>query len=185
VEEFGDHDPVFVCDIDAGIGDAFEERVAPPDLVVQDAVAADYLRVDVGEQPVGDVLLLAELGQDLLVVVRDRVELDVRGLELLEGVAQLTELRPARGSPHRRSVEDHDRLRLAAALVVVDELTVGVRENEVRKPLADLRARRMPIGKANPAGMSERCRCVESVVISFYRHACSTRTTAQPNSTLS
>ena len=110
----------------AGVRDAFEEGILAPDLIVQDAVAADDLGIDVGEQTEGNVLLLAELAQNFLIVVRDGIELDAGGFEFPEGIAQLTELRPARGSPDRRSVEDNDRLRLATTRVVVDDVPVRV-----------------------------------------------------------
>jgi hypothetical protein len=106
VEELRDDDAVFVGDEDAGIRNPFEERVLAPDLVVQDPVAANDLAIDIRKQAKRDVLFLAELGQGLLIVVRDRVELDARRPKLVESVAQLTELRPTRRSPDGRSVED-------------------------------------------------------------------------------
>jgi hypothetical protein len=170
VEELRHDDPLFVGHVDARIGDAFEERILAPDLIVQDAVAADDLGVDIGEQPVGNVLLLAELAEDLLVIVRDRVELDSGGLELRVRIAQLTELRPARGSPDRRSVEDDDRLRVATTVVIVDEPPVGVRELKVRKPLSDLGAGGVSIREADAAGIPERGGCIEAVMVAFDRH---------------
>jgi hypothetical protein len=170
VEELGDDDAVLVGDVDAGKGNALEEGVLAADLVVQDAVTANDLGVDVGEQAVGDPLLLAELPQDLLVVVGDRIELDARGLELRVGVAQLTELRPAGGSPHRRTVEDHHRLRAAAALVITDETSLGVRKPEVRQALAHLRSGGVSVREARASRMAERGRGVEAVVIALDRH---------------
>jgi hypothetical protein len=145
----------------------------PADLFVQDAEATDDRRVDVREEAVGDALLLAELREDLLVVVGDRVELDSRGLELLVGVAQLTELRPARRSPDSRSIKDDDGLRLASTLVVVDELPVCVRQLEVRKAFSDLRTRRVAVRQANASWMPKGRWRIEAVVVTFYRHVAS------------
>jgi hypothetical protein len=39
-----------------------------------------------------------------------------------------------------------------------------------RKPLADLGARSMSVRKANSTRVTERGRCIETVVIAFYRH---------------
>ncbi len=108
VKELRDDDSFFIRDVDAGIGDAFEKRIFTPDQVVQDSVSANDFGVDVGEQAIGNILLFAELAQDFLIVVRDRIDLDSGGLEFLEGVAQLTELRPTRRSPNRRSIENDD-----------------------------------------------------------------------------
>jgi hypothetical protein len=146
VKELRDNDAFFVRDVDTRERNAVEECVLGPDLAVEDAVAADYLGVDVGEEPERDVLFLAELGEDLLVIVRDRIRLDPLRQELVVGVAQLAELRPARGSPDGGSVEDHDRLRATPALVIVDAPPVCVWQREVRQSLADLGAGRVAIG---------------------------------------
>jgi hypothetical protein len=175
VEELRDDEAVLVGDVDARIRNAGEEGVLASDLIVQNSVAADRLRVDVGEQAIGDALLLAELGKRLLVVVGDRIELDPRGPELRESVAQLTELRPTRGSPHRRSVEHHDRLCPTPARVVVDEAPVSVGQREVGQPLANLGAGRVSVGQAGASRVSERSRCIEAVVVPFDRHGCSIR----------
>ena len=61
-------------------------------------------------------------------------------------------------------------LRLAATFVIVDEMSMGVREFEVRKSVSDFGTRRVPVRKAGARGMTERGRCIESVMIAFYRH---------------
>jgi hypothetical protein len=175
VKEFGDDHSLFVRDVDTRIGNALEECILAPDLVVQDAVATDDLGVDVGEQPIGDVLLLAELRKDLLIIVGDRVELDSGCLEFSVCIAQLTELRPTRRSPDRRSVEHDNRLCLAPALVIVDESPMRVGKLEVWKSLTDDRASRVSIRKAGARGMTERGWCIEAVMVAFYCHAHSSR----------
>ena len=175
VKELGDDNSLFVGDVDTRIGNALEECILAPDLVVQDAVATDDLGVDVGEQPIRDVLLLAEFRKYLLIIVRDRVELDSGGLEFFVCIAQLTELRPTRRSPDRRSVEHDDGLCLAPALVIVDEPPMRVGKLEVWKSLADGRASRVSIRKAAARGMTEWGRSIEAVMIAFYCHAHSSR----------
>jgi hypothetical protein len=141
VKELRDHEALLVRDVDAGIGNARKEPAVIRRLFVQDAVAANRLRIDVGEQAVRDVLLGFELAQYGLIVIGDGKDLDPMFLKLRERIAQLTELRPTRGSPHRRAIEDHDRLRVAAALVEIDRLAVRVGQDEIGKSLANLRAR--------------------------------------------
>ena len=126
VKELRDHEALLVRDVDAGIGNSGKEPAVFRRLLVQDAVAANRLRIDVGEQAIRDVLFGFELAQEGLIVIGDRVDLDTLFLKLRERIAQLAELRPARGSPHRRAIEDHDRLRVAAALVKIDPLAVRV-----------------------------------------------------------
>lgn len=171
VEELCDDDSLFVRDINARIGNPIEERILASDLIVQDSVFTDRFGVDVGEQSVGNVLLLFEFRENVLIVIRDRIELDVRSLEFLEGIAQLTELRPTRGSPHRRSIEDDDGFRMASALVIIDELPVGIGKSEVRESLADLRTGRVSVRKTGAPGVAQWSGCIESVVVALYRHA--------------
>jgi hypothetical protein len=173
VEELCDDDAIFVGHVYAGVRDAFEEGSLAPNLIVQDVVAANNLGIDVGEQAEGDALFLAEFAENFLIVVRNGVELDAGGFELSEGIAQLTELRPTRGSPDRRSVEDDDRLRLATTRVVVNEVLVRVRQLKAGKTLADLRARRVPVRKARTTGVSKRSRSIEAVVVALDRHVVS------------
>jgi hypothetical protein len=170
VKELRDHDALLVRDVDTGIGNARKEPAVMRRLFVQDAVAANRLRIDVGEQAVRDVLLDLELAQYGLIVIGDRVDLDPMFLKLRERIAQLTELRPARGSPHRRAIEDHDRLRVAAALVEIDGFAVCVGQDEIGKSLPNLRARRVSIRQTRPAGVAERCGCIETVAVAFNRH---------------
>jgi hypothetical protein len=108
-----------------------EKCVVEGDLAIQDSVLPDHLGVHIGKQRVGDLLLLGKFAKCLLVVIRDRVELDSVGLELVEGVAQLTELRPAGGSPHGRAIEDHDRPGPRPILVQPDPATVRVGQVEI------------------------------------------------------
>jgi hypothetical protein len=170
VKELRDHEALLVRDVDAGIGNARKEPAVIRRLFVQDAVAANRLRIDVGEQAVRDVLLGFELAQYGLIVIGDGKDLDPMFLKLRERIAQLTELRPTRGSPHRRAIEDHDRLRVAAALVEIDRLAVRVGQDEIGKSLPNLRARWVSIRQTRPAGVAERCRCIETVVVAFNRH---------------
>jgi hypothetical protein len=171
VKELRDDDPFFIRDVDAGKGDTFEYRVFAPDLVVQDSVSTNDFGVDVGEQAIGNILLFAELAQDFLIVVRDRIDLDTGGLEFLERVAQLTELRPTRRSPNRRSIENDDRFGVASTVVIVDELSVRVGQLEIGKSFADLRTRRMSVRQTCPSGMAERRGGIKTMMVAFYRHA--------------
>jgi hypothetical protein len=69
MKELGDDDSLFVRHIHAWVGDAFEKGVTGSDLIIQDSVIADDLGIDVGEQSVGNVLLLAELREDVLIII--------------------------------------------------------------------------------------------------------------------
>jgi hypothetical protein len=131
MEELGDDPPLLIGDIYPGKGDAMKKCVVEGDLVIQDPILPDHLGVDIGKQRIGDLLVFGELSKCLLVVIRDRVELDSVGLELVEGVAQLTELRPAGGSPHGRAIEDHDRPGPRPILVQPDPATVRVGQVEI------------------------------------------------------
>src|SRR4029453_2346653 len=102
------------------------------------------------------VLLLGEFAERPLIVVRDRVQLDPGCAEPGKRVAQLTELRPAGRSPDRGAVEDDDGLRPAATRVIVDHLSVRIRQGEVRKPLTDLRAGRVSVGESSACRVPER-----------------------------
>jgi len=75
-------------------------------------------------------------------------------LKLIKGVAQLTELRPARGSPDRRSIEDHDGFRSAATLMEVDKLAMRIRKSEIRESLSNFGASRMAWRKARSSRMA-------------------------------
>jgi hypothetical protein len=170
VEELGDDDACLVGDVDARIRDAIDVCFAGLDLVVQNSVFANDRRVEVREQPVGNLLLLGELRENLLVVVRDRVDLDPGRLKLPIRIAQLTELRPARGSPDRRSIEDHDGFRVPATFVKVDQPSICVRKTKVGESLPDLGPRRMSIGKSRSCRRSKRGGRIESMVIAFNSH---------------
>jgi len=54
--------------------------------------------------------------------------------------------------------------------VVVDEQPAGIRELEVREPLADLRTGVVALRKTDPPRMPEGRRRIEAMVVSFYRH---------------
>jgi hypothetical protein len=47
VKELGDDDSVFVGDIDTRIGNPFQKRVLATYLIVQNAVAANHIGIDV------------------------------------------------------------------------------------------------------------------------------------------
>lgn len=147
-----------------------EEGIAGTYAVVQDAVAPDGRRVDVGEERVRDALLLAELGQRLAVVIGDGIEPDPGGDELAVRVAQLAELRPARGSPDR-GAEEHDHgPRAGTILVDTDEAACRVREGEVRQRVADLGTRGMAVGQPESAGVAEGRGGVEAEFVAFDDH---------------
>jgi hypothetical protein len=171
VEELGDDDAVLVGDVDARIGNSVQQRIAGSDALVQDSVLPDDLRIDVREQRIRDVLLLGELAKGLAIVVGDGVEPDSGGLEFPVGVAQLTELRPAGGSPDRRSKEDDDRLRAVAICVEAHRSSVGVGQLEVREPLAHLGAGRVSVDQAQSPRVAEGCRGVEAELVAFDGHA--------------
>ena len=116
-------------------------------------------------------MLVRERAERLLVVIRDRVETNACGFELRLGVAQLDELRPARGSPHGGAEEDDDRLRAVAIGVEVDRAAVLIGQYEVGQLVADLGAGRVAVGQTDAAGMSERRGRVEAVVVAFDCHA--------------
>jgi hypothetical protein len=147
-----------------------EDEVAGLDLLVQNPEAPDDLGVEVREQGIGDRLFFAELTQDLLVVVGDRVEGEAGGLEALVGVAQLAELRPTRGSPDRGAIEDDDRGASGAVRMEVDGSAVGIGEHHVGQAVADFGARRLAGREAGTPGVAERGRCVEAQFVSLDRH---------------
>ncbi len=99
MEEFCDDDPLLVDDVAPGIGDPMKHDVSRTDLIVEDSVLSDDPRVHVGKKRIGYAAFTAEFGQHLLVVIRDGVKANPLTLEFRVGVAQLTELRPARRSP--------------------------------------------------------------------------------------
>jgi hypothetical protein len=65
------------------------------------------------------------------------------GFEFGVRIAQLTELRPARRSPNRRTKEDDDRLRARAIFVKANATSVYVWQFEIRQDVANFGARRM------------------------------------------
>ena len=81
-----------------------------------------------------------------MVVIGDCVEGDSCRLELGVCIAQLTELRPARGSPNRRSEKDDNGGASVSVTVKINRFSGGVWENEIGKGLADIRAGGMAIG---------------------------------------
>ena len=111
----------------ARVGYAKQHGVPWFDLIIQDAVAADYLRIKVREEREWDGLPLGKGLQRGLVVIRNGVELDARCFEGGVNISQLTELRPARWSPNRRA-EKYDHCRcLASVLVETDQAPEGIR----------------------------------------------------------
>jgi len=84
-------------------------------------------------------LLLTELAEYLLIVIRDGIKFDARRLELWVCVAKLAELRPARRSPNRRSKKNDDGFAVGATPVEIDEITVRVGQFEIWEPLANFR----------------------------------------------
>ena len=104
----------------ARVGYAKQHGVPRFDLIIQDAVAADYFRIKVREEREWDGLPFSKGLQRGLVVIRNGVELCTCCFEGGVSISQLTELRPARWSPNRRAEKyDHCR-RLAAVLVETD-----------------------------------------------------------------
>ena len=99
------------------VGYAKEHGVPWFDLIIQDAVAADYLGLKVREEREWDGLPLGKGLQRGLVVIRNGVELDARCFEGGVGISQLTELRPAWWSPNRRA-EKYDHCRCVASVLV-------------------------------------------------------------------
>jgi hypothetical protein len=104
----------------ARVGYAKQHGVPWFDLIIQDAVAADYLRIKVREEREWDGLPLGKGLQRGLVVIRNGVELDARCFEGGVNISQLTELRPARGSPNRRAEKYNDCRCVASVLVETD-----------------------------------------------------------------
>ena len=137
VEELVDDDAIFVDHVGAGVGNAVERAAAPLCLGVQDSEAPDDVGVDVRQELVGDVLQLRELGERLLIVVGNRVELDACGFKLRIRVAQLTELRPARRSPDHRAIEDNDGLRTGPIAVKRNRATERIGQREVGDHLVE------------------------------------------------
>lgn len=88
-------------------GDA-EEFVSRIQLGVQDAVLADDLRADVGQQRIGDPLLLGKGNGDPRRIMADRGETQPASGQGVPGFLQLDQLRPAIGSPVGGSKEDED-----------------------------------------------------------------------------
>jgi len=66
---------------------------------VQDAELGDDLRIVIGQQGEGDTTALSEVSQHLFRVVADRNNAEPLGLEVLQPILQLHELRFAVGSP--------------------------------------------------------------------------------------
>ena len=82
-------------------------------------------------------------------------------------VAQLTELRPTRGSPDRRAEEDDDGLGFTAVGVEMDRVSVSVGQCEVGQTVADLGAGRVSCRESGPAGVSEGSRGIEAQLVAF------------------
>ncbi len=145
VEELvGDH-TVLVGHVDAR--ERHPEEAAPGRLFgvvlrnqrIENAELADHRRVDVGQQVVAHVVFVGERAELFLAVVAHAVDTDVFVLEEPQVGLQLDQLRSAIRSPHRRSIEDDDGLRVAPVRVEVDDATVLIGQRELRQPLADRR----------------------------------------------
>jgi hypothetical protein len=106
-----------------------------------------------------------------LVIVRDGIKPNAVSLEFWVGVAQLTELRPARGSPDSGSIKNDDGLMAIPVSMELDGAAAGVRQSEVRKGLANFGACGVARGQSQPCRMPERRRGIESVFVSFRRHS--------------
>jgi hypothetical protein len=107
MKEFRAHAAFFIRDVYPGVGDAVEHRVVAADLIVEDAEATDDSRIDIRQQWKGNGLLFGEFLERFQIVVGDGVNGDVVFSKLAECIAQLSELRPAGGSPDSRPIE-HD-----------------------------------------------------------------------------
>ena len=107
---------------------------------VQDAVALDGRRTDVGQQRKGDAVPFGEVGENRLRVVADSRDVDPLAAKLLKASLQLDELRAAERSPiggaeehqHRSARTNHRLQRLGAAVLIP--------ETEIGNPLTDLRS---------------------------------------------
>ena len=100
-----------------GVRYAKQHGVSRFDLIIQDAVAANYLRIKVRKEREWDGLPLGKGLQRGLVVIGNSVELDAGYFEGGVRISQLTELRPARWSPNCRAKKYNDGRCLASVFV--------------------------------------------------------------------
>jgi len=165
MEKLRDDDAVCVGHEHPGIRDAIEKAVSWLDLSVQNAVVANDLRIQVGQQWKGYPLLLSEFGERLLIVIGNCVNFDSRTLESVKRIAQLPELRPAWGSPHGGTVEHYYGASYAPILMEPDETAARIRKNEIRQSLPQRWASRMTIRQPAADWMTKHDRRIEAVFV--------------------
>ena len=143
-----DDDAVLVEDEAAGIGNALVARVGVEavvgrllgEVLVEESQIPDCGAALVTEQRVGDVVRCGEIAEDVDGVVADGVDGDALALEVGETVLQPNELRAAEGSPVGATVEDDQPLTAIPVFVEIDWVAALIRQFNIRKSLAHLRA---------------------------------------------
>ena len=170
MKEFCAHAAFFVRDVHPGVGDAVEHCVIAADLIVEDAEATDDSRVDVRQQQKRNGLLLGEFLERFQIVVGNGVNGNVVFSELAECIAQLSELRPAGGSPDSRPVEHHNGLSSGSVRMKVDRLPACSGQGEVRQASADFGPRAMTVWQARPCRVPQGGRRIKPVLVALDRH---------------
>lgn len=127
----------------------------------------DNSRVNIRQKRKGDILIFGKFPQRFLIIIRNSVDINVVGRKFVERIAQLTELRPAGGSPYCRAIKNHYRF---PSNFIVDALARGIWKAEIWQPLADGRPGRMVCRKACSGWMAKRSWSIKAVMVSFYKH---------------
>jgi len=115
-----------------------EPRVMRLQVLVEDAKLADDAATFIGEEWVVDGVLLRERLQFRLCVVGDPKDGVTGALEFVMNTLQLDQLRLAVRSPDRAAIEGYDRAPAPAVRVKIDQLTMLIRQANVREDRSDL-----------------------------------------------
>lgn len=114
-EELVGDDPVAVNEVGPGERDAVPGVIVGWDEGVEDPEALDDLALRIGEKRIVDPVGCGEVCECVRFVLGHCIEGDASGLEIVEVLLQLDQLRAARRSPHRGAVDgDGARCRLRA-----------------------------------------------------------------------
>ena len=101
-------------------------------MVIQDTVSPDHFGIDIRKQGKGYALFFGKFSEHLAVVIRNGIDFNASRLELLIGIAQLPELRPARGSPDSGAIKDDGRLRRTPIGMKVDDPPCRIGQLKIR-----------------------------------------------------
>jgi hypothetical protein len=139
MEAFLDHAALFIEEKHARIGQAAVTvlladaicRMLLVNALVQESELVDDLTALIGQQGIGDAVLVGKPTQDLDGVITDGKDGDVMALEIRQATLQLDELRPAKRSPFGAAMKDHERATARPDLVQTHRLAMLIREDHV------------------------------------------------------